>query len=56
MALLAALKQHSAPIKPQALGVIGPTHLARYFTAQGCEMESFKYARDMGASRTGFPM
>ncbi len=54
MALLAALQQHSAPIKPQALGVIGPTHLARYFTAQGCEMESFKYARDMGV-KNGIP-
>ena len=52
--LLAALQQHSAPIKPQALGSIGQPHLVRYFTAQGCEMESFKYARDMGV-KNGIP-
>jgi DNA topoisomerase VI subunit B len=53
-ALLAAMQQHSSPIKPLALGIIGRTHLARHFTDQGCEMESFKYARDDGV-KAGIP-
>jgi len=43
--LLAALKQHSAPVKPAALGIIGRDHLAARFSAVGCEMETFQYKK-----------
>jgi hypothetical protein len=44
-ALLAAMKRHSRPVKPAALGVIGKDAIAARFAALGCEMESFKYAK-----------
>jgi hypothetical protein len=43
-ALLAAMKRHSRPAKPAALGVIGKDAIAARFAALGCEMESFKYS------------
>jgi hypothetical protein len=44
-ALLAAMKRHSRPVKPAALGVIGKGAIAARFAALGCEMETFKYAK-----------
>lgn len=41
--LLAAMKQHSKPVKPGLLGNIGRDHFATRFAAAGCEMESFHY-------------
>jgi DNA topoisomerase VI subunit B len=46
--LLAAMKKHSKPVKPAALGVIGKEHLGARFEAAGCEMESFGYRKDVG--------
>jgi DNA topoisomerase VI subunit B len=45
--LLAAMQAAAPPIKPQHLGTIGKDHLSGYFAAAGCEMESFKYVREM---------
>jgi DNA topoisomerase VI subunit B len=42
-ALLNAMKEHSKPIKPEILGLIGKDHLAARFEALGAEMETFKY-------------
>jgi hypothetical protein len=47
-ALLTAMKRHSRPVKPAALGVIGKDAIADRFAALGCEMESFKYAKTIG--------
>ncbi len=44
-ALLTAMKAHSKPVKPPALGIIGKDHLRRRFAAAGCEMESFDYRK-----------
>jgi DNA topoisomerase VI subunit B len=41
--LLATMKEHSAPVKPKILGVIGREHFRQRFAAAGCEMESFDY-------------
>jgi DNA topoisomerase VI subunit B len=46
--LLAAMQQHSKPVKPAALGVIGRDHLARRFEALGCDMKVFSYSKALG--------
>jgi DNA topoisomerase VI subunit B len=43
--LLGAMKRHSKPVKPIALGVIGREHLAGRFTRAGCIPETFHYWR-----------
>lgn len=43
--LAAAMKEHSKPVKPQALGIIGKEHFRHRFEAAGCEMESFDYRK-----------
>jgi DNA topoisomerase VI subunit B len=47
-ALLDAMREHSKPVKPVQLGVIGKDHLAARFKGLGCEMESFEYRRLVG--------
>ncbi len=44
-ALLAAMREHSSPVKPRALGTIGEAHLRERFGALGIVEESFRYAR-----------
>jgi hypothetical protein len=44
-ALLAAMRQHSRPIKPRDLGIIGEAHLRAKFEAAGAAPESFAYKR-----------
>jgi hypothetical protein len=46
--LLAAMREHSRPVKPAKLGVIGRDHLAARLEALGCEMDSFKYKKILG--------
>ena len=46
--LLAAMQQHSRPVKPGRLGVIGREHLAARLGALGCEMDSFSYKKILG--------
>jgi DNA topoisomerase VI subunit B len=46
--LLAAMREHSRPVKPAALGVIGRDHLAARLAALGCEMDSFNYKKTLG--------
>ena len=48
--LLAAMRENSAPVKPEQLGIIGKAHLQRRFAAAGCEMQSFDYRRVVGCS------
>lgn len=49
-----ALKEHSKPVKPAALGIIGRQHLESRFSAIGCEMKSFDYRKVEGDSH-GIP-
>jgi hypothetical protein len=49
-ALLQAMREHSTPVKPQALGVIGKEHFKARFARLGGEMETFKYICDKGES------
>jgi DNA topoisomerase VI subunit B len=53
-ALLDAMKRHTRPIKPAALGVIGRDHLAQRFRGLGCEMETFSCRKAEG-NRGGLP-
>jgi len=53
--LLAALKRHSKPVKPETLGVIGREHLRSLFTAAGANPNSFRYKRTAGIDEEGLP-
>jgi hypothetical protein len=48
--LLSAMQQHSRPVKPAALGVIGREHLVQRFEALGCEMGTFQYRKLPGVT------
>ena len=54
-ALLAAMKLHSKPVKPVALGVIGRDHFRQRFEAAGCELKSFVYSKSVGFDDDGIP-
>ena len=43
--LLAAMRDHSRPIKHARLGIIGQDHLRQRFEEIGCQMETFKYKK-----------
>jgi DNA topoisomerase VI subunit B len=44
-ALLAAMQNHTRPVKPKDLGVIGQNHLRTRFTAAGADEKTFRYSR-----------
>jgi DNA topoisomerase VI subunit B len=46
--LLAALKQHSKPVPPTHLGIIGKAHLYRMMEAAGGDPRTFTYNRSLG--------
>jgi DNA topoisomerase VI subunit B len=46
--LLAALKKHTKPVKPAALGVIGKEHLFAMMEASGGDPKTFTYSRTFG--------
>jgi hypothetical protein len=46
--LLAAMRQHSKPVKPERLGLIGRDHFACLFAADGAEPDQVKYSRELG--------
>ncbi len=43
--LLASMQEHSKPVKPPVLGVIGKDHFRQRFVDAGCEMDSFNYKK-----------
>jgi len=47
-ALLRALQEHSKPVKPKRLGLIGKDHLFARFKEIGVEAETFRYQRALG--------
>jgi len=53
--LLATMKNHSKPVKPDALGAIGREHIEARFAALGCEMESFQYKKVAQIGSDGLP-
>jgi DNA topoisomerase VI subunit B len=46
--LLAALKKHTKPVKPAALGIIGKEHLFSMMEASGGDPKTFTYNRSTG--------
>ena len=52
--LLHAMKAHTRPVKPVALGVIGREHLQACCRAAGAEMETFQYRMTKG-EKDGVP-
>lgn len=53
--LLAAMKKHSKPVKPERLGIIGADHLKQRFLAAGGNPETFKYQQRKSVSDEGIP-
>jgi DNA topoisomerase VI subunit B len=53
--LLAAMKAHTKPVKPQQLGVIGRDHLEHRFGALGIRDGSFDYKKVASLSDDGLP-
>jgi hypothetical protein len=49
------MKQHTKPLKPKALGVIGRDHLVKRFQDLDCEMETFDYRRQIGFDDQNLP-
>ena len=47
---LQAMKDHSKPVKPKALGVIGEGRFRKRFEDCGCMMESFQHKQVMGTT------
>jgi hypothetical protein len=45
--LLAAMRKHTKPVKPQRLGLIGEDHLKARLLAMGVREESFRYAKKL---------
>jgi hypothetical protein len=54
--LLAAMVEHSKPVNPAGLGVIGKDHITKRFADFGCEMESFQYKKVLDVGDDGLPM
>jgi DNA topoisomerase VI subunit B len=52
--LLDAMRDHSKPVQPTRLGVIGQDHLARYFESLGAS--NFKYDRKAFIDNDGLPV
>ena len=53
--LLNVMKEHTKPVKPAKLGVIGEQHLRQRFEGNGCEMESFQYNKQTGVTDDDLP-
>jgi DNA topoisomerase VI subunit B len=53
--LLAAMKQHSKPVAPKLLGIIGRDHLRERFLAAGGNAETFTYQCPKGMTDNGIP-
>ena len=46
--LLAAMRRHSKPVKPERLGLIGREHFGRIFATDGADPDQVKYSRELG--------
>ena len=46
--LLAAMQEHTRPVKPKRLGIIGEDHLRTRLLEMGIELDSFSYSRKLG--------
>jgi hypothetical protein len=45
--LLTALQEHTRPVKPKDLGIIGEDHLRTRFAAAGADLETIRYSRQL---------
>lgn len=54
-ALLAAMKEQSQPIKPQALGIIGADHVQQWLTEAGAMPGFIEYRTEKGETVDGLP-
>jgi DNA topoisomerase VI subunit B len=53
--LLKLLQQHTRPVRPELLGVIGEEHLCQMIVDAGGEPKSFKYSASPGHDASGLP-
>ncbi len=54
--LLESMVEHSKPVQPAGLGVIGKDHVTKRFADLGVEMESFQYKKVAEVDDDGLPM
>jgi DNA topoisomerase VI subunit B len=54
-ALLAAMQEHSKPVAPKHLGIIGADHFKQRFLAAGGNADTFKYQKRMHTTEEGIP-
>jgi hypothetical protein len=53
--LLTAMKNHTKPVKPERLGLIGENHLRERLLGMGVVPESFRYAKKLGGGKSTKP-
>jgi hypothetical protein len=53
--LLKLLQQHTRPVRPELLGVIGEEHLRQLMISRGGEPKAFKYFASPGHASNGLP-
>jgi DNA topoisomerase VI subunit B len=53
--LLTSCREHTKPVDPQDLGVIGADHFLSHCSAVGAAEESFKYKKQLGVTSEGLP-
>ena len=53
--LLRLLKEHTRPVRPELLGVIGEDHLRKFCIEAGGQPESFKYSASLDQNSNGVP-
>jgi DNA topoisomerase VI subunit B len=54
-ALLAQMQEHSKPVKPALLGVVGREHFERWFATRKVVLRTFKYNRSFCQDKSGRP-
>lgn len=53
--LLAAMREHSRPVKPRDLGIIGDLHLREFCISGGADEATFRYRSITGETMRGIP-
>jgi hypothetical protein len=53
--LLASMRNHTKPVAPQLLGIIGADHFKERFIAAGGNADTFKYQQRKGTTAEGIP-
>ncbi len=50
--LLAAMQEHTRPVQPKRLGIIGEEHMRKRLLAMGVQPDSFRYTKKLGSPKS----